>query len=409
MFGILICPFLLDKIGRKYTLLVYAIPHLLSWIIIILAKNVLTLCIARFISGIGSGGTYSAAAVYFAEIAGKEIRGILITILNISSNLGILFVVSIGAFFSYEIMNIFMIIVPILAFLMFPFMPKTPYFYLMNNKEKEAEKTLMKLRGSKHPDEELRFEIERMKKSVLESQNSKKSSLKELFNKGNRKGLLILLFAKAAIYLSGVAAIEAYSEEIFMYSNFSLNPKYSTMILGGVRILSGLLSTLFVDRARKMMFLLSGTLSALALASVGLFFFLDSQSDFDASSITWLPLVGLISYLIFSNMGLVSIPMIFLGELFSINAKGRAIALATIFSAIFSFASKFGFQELKTTFGIYMPFWIFAFFCIVSTLVVYRITPNTSGKNLEEVQNTLKEKKGIALVSDSVELDSISK
>lgn len=415
MFGTLICPPILDQLGRKQTTFISIIPALASWLMIIFTKNYIVLYVARFINGVGSGITYSAATLYFAEIATKNIRGIMITTINVCSNFGTLLIVTIGAFLNYETMNIAMTFLPLLALFTIPLMLETPYFLLMMEKDKSALKILLKLRGANdNSNEEVHLELERMKLSVDESRTIVKSSFRELFDIGNRRGLVILLFSTAAMYLSGISVFEAYAEEIFTYSHFPLKAKYSTIVLGWVRIVSGLLSTLFIDRGRKLMFLISGTLSSFALTSVGFFYFIDSKTDFDTTSLTWIPLIGLVLYLVFANLGLVTIPSIFMGELFTIKVKGKAVAIGIIYSAFFMFISKFWFQKLKTDFGIHVPFAIFAVCCLFFTFIVFWITPETSGKNLEEVQHILKQaaqkkKKKKKVILENWELASTSK
>lgn len=55
VFGAIIAGFLLDIIGRKFTLLLSALPALLSWVIILNTESTDLLNTARVISGIVAG------------------------------------------------------------------------------------------------------------------------------------------------------------------------------------------------------------------------------------------------------------------------------------------------------------------------------------------------------------------
>ncbi|XP_033225701.1 facilitated trehalose transporter Tret1-like [Belonocnema kinseyi] len=89
LLGGLINPLFIDRIGRKYTLLLFSLPGLIGWILIILANNYVYLYIARFIAGVGHGGTFNSLVMYLTEIAEKSIRGILVNMMHISLNAGV--------------------------------------------------------------------------------------------------------------------------------------------------------------------------------------------------------------------------------------------------------------------------------------------------------------------------------
>lgn len=77
---------ILDRIGRKWTMLIMAIPFVLSWMLLAFAKGIVLLLIGRFISGL-CGGTYCVAApTYTAELAEKSVRGALGVLFQVKYN-----------------------------------------------------------------------------------------------------------------------------------------------------------------------------------------------------------------------------------------------------------------------------------------------------------------------------------
>lgn len=75
MFGSLLIIFLIDRIGRKYSLLISGLPSFLSWLFVVYASNYVHLLIARFIAGLGQGCAYVAIVIYLPEISEKNVRG----------------------------------------------------------------------------------------------------------------------------------------------------------------------------------------------------------------------------------------------------------------------------------------------------------------------------------------------
>jgi MFS family permease len=75
--------YLADRFGRKTTLLLGAIPFILGWVLIIVAKSVAVLYVARMFSGLGYGIVYTVAPMYTGEIATNEVRGALSTLITL--------------------------------------------------------------------------------------------------------------------------------------------------------------------------------------------------------------------------------------------------------------------------------------------------------------------------------------
>ena len=385
--GSLLSPLMVDRLGRKVSLLVFAIPQLAGWGLIIAARSYVILYVARFVAGIAHGGIYNVAVIYFAEIADKRIRGAFGTLLKMCTNLGGLFVTTAGAYLPYEQLNLVSLSLPLIFVTTFIFMPESPYFYLIQNREDKATRSLLRLRRLKRP-ESVRKDLETMRDAVIEGQQSSRNALRELImNPGNRRGLWILLSLKVTQQLSGHMAIVAYTQEIFSHSGSKLEPQYAVIVLGLAQLAAGLVAAALVDKVgRRVLILFSGSSAALALFFVGLFFFLKYSLQADVSSITWLPIAALIGYEIMVALGIGTIPYVILGEIFPTNVKGPAVASGIIIGSVFAFIVGLGFQALNSAAGIHTTFWFFSACCAAGTLWVYTITPETKGKTLEEIQ-----------------------
>ena len=386
IFGHCIWACFIDRIGRKYTLLIFGLVHLASWILINLAYNFTILFIARLIVGLGYGGTVITFQLYIGEIAGKNIRGILLSLLKISMNVGAFLMVACGAFLPYEAMNLTMLFLPIFALLLFPLMSESPYFHLMKGRKEKAIKTLMKFSKVNDP-KMVMDDIERMKKVIEETEKSTNNIIQELFrDKGSRKAFIILIITTLAYGFSGFIAIRSIAQEILSYSGSSMKPEYETMILMGVQIFAGLPATQLIDRwGRRPVYLLSGIFSAISLIVVGLFFFLKNFVETDVSSLTWLPLIGLIVYMIVCNLGMTIMPFVLGGELLPVKVKGLALmfTFSTIDLSIFS--AKMLLQNLSNSGHVYIALWLFTIACICGPTIIWIAMPETKGKNLEEV------------------------
>lgn len=292
----------------------------------------------------------------------------------------------VGSFCTYETLNFSCMSMPILFLVTFIFMPESPYYFLLRNKEENAVKSLVILRGitSKQTDPIIR----EMKLDIENEKHLKNHALKELFfKKHNQKGLVIVACMKVTQLMTGQSAIVNYTEEIFTISRSSLEPKISVVILAGVRVIASLIVSGLMERvSRGLNFSLSGIMASIFLAIVGLFFYLKLQTAIDLTPILWLPLVSLILFELVYYMGLNTVPYAIQGEIFPIHVRGIAVSLGMMFGSTCSFITTIGYYQITNTFGMHTAFWFFATIAIFGSIISLLIIPSTNGKTLEEIQ-----------------------
>lgn len=388
--GCWIVPPLLDRWGRKKTALVLAVPQIISWLILILAKNVTLLYISRIIGATSYIAANGVILAYIAEISDKDFRGTLLTYINVSFDVGVLFVVTVGALVSYSNLNLIMLSTPILFILTFIFMPESPYFYVICNEDNKARDSLIKLRRNIN-EETILLELKEIRDDI-DKISCAENKLKVVFcNKVNRRAMIIVLVAFFAKHYSGYLTILAYTQDIFTYSGFSLKPELSSIVVACIKVLSGLLGVKIVDKlGRRILMLYTGIFASLSLGIIATFFLLKFYLKMEnLSYISWLPLFALILYQVVCSFGIASIPNILMGELFPSEIKGMAMCCAFVIIDIYTFPVTLGFQPLNSVLGVYSTFYMFSVCCLIGTIIVYKIAPETKGKSLQEIQNLL--------------------
>lgn len=162
--SIILSGFIVDRLGRKTSLLISGIPHIISWILIIVAWNPYILYLSRFIGGIGLGIGYVICPMYIGEIADKEIRGSLGSFIKLMVTFGELYAHAIGPFVSYECLAYSCAVMPVIFLLTFGWMPESPYYLLMKNREDKAINSLKRLKRYATEDQ-LEEDMEQMQKN----------------------------------------------------------------------------------------------------------------------------------------------------------------------------------------------------------------------------------------------------
>ena len=298
---------LTDIIGRKWTLLSSSIFYILSWLLMILTCNVPQMYVARLLQGFGVGFVMTAQTMYIGEIASDDCRGALGSFMQIGIVAGILFVYCIGPFVSFVKFQYACLAIPIFFVATFYFMPDSPHFYISKGRKADAIKSLKYLRGKSS--EGVQEEMDQIEASVQEAMKNKGTVADIFKSKGNTKALVVSAGLLAFQQLSGINVVLFYSQSIFEKAGSSMDPALSTIAVGIVQVLASCCTPLIVDRmGRKTILLGSAIGMSISLGFLGLFFYVDAMKFAIAESITWLPIVALVVFVIVYCIGFGPLP-----------------------------------------------------------------------------------------------------
>lgn len=385
--GAVTAAYIVDYFGRKKTILFTAIPFFIAWIMVAFASSVIYLHIARFIAGMADGVSFTAIPMYIGEIADPSVRGFLGSSCSISWILGYLLINIIGSYFNIKVTALISSSLCVIAFFTFIWMPESPYYYLMKKKTEKAKESLRRLRANADVD----AEIEKINRSI-QTTSKARGRFCDLFTvPSNRKAVIIVAGLRGFQQFSGTTAINFYAQEIFKQAGSEVSPKEASIIYFAVMFLMTILSSSIVDKAgRKPLLIISMSGSIFALLVEATYFYLQHKSTLDLSDFEFVPVAGLILFVIFFSCGMQSIPICLLGELFSTSVKAYALCLADVYySVVATIASKF-LQVMMDNYGIHMAFYGFTICSVLGLIFIIFVVPETKGKSLEEIQSFLK-------------------
>ncbi|CAG9830436.1 unnamed protein product [Diabrotica balteata] len=394
IFTLLICPFcaiLTDGLGRKKTLLLIAFPQVASWLFAAFAKDVYMFYVSRAFAGIADGLFFSALPPYVGEITTPAVRDKWGNLLAGSYYIGEFLINVIGSYCGVVVTSYICLPIPIIFFILFLWVPETPYYYLIKGKEEEARKSLVYFRGEKNIEENLN-----QLKLDVQRQMSESGTWGDLFKiKSNRRALLAGTFLRFSQHTSGLCIFITFTQFIFQKSGGNLSHEVSSIIYTGVQMVLNLLVLTFVMHrfGRRVFYITSTASNGVILFCMATFFYLNDYTNIDVSSFNWFPIASMITYQIFASFGLTVIPTLMLSELFSVSIKTKAMVVnVLVFGAGGSFIN-YMFYLINTSAGFFAPFYVFSVCNILSAIITYFIIPETRGLTLEEIQQSLKSKK----------------
>ncbi|XP_059610684.1 facilitated trehalose transporter Tret1-like [Phlebotomus argentipes] len=393
-FGTVIFGWLVDHLGRKYSVYIGAVPNIIAWLLIAFANNVIYLYISRVFIGIAAGAVFVTVPLFVAEIAENSIRGILGSILGILVTVGILIGQVICTYMKFFMAPYVMLGMCIFFFAVFPVFPDTPQYLLRRNRSVEAEDALNYYRGVNQESEgdllaQVNQEMEQLRQEQVASTATTSITMADFRSLATRKALVIATILFMGRNMCGLFPLINFTESIFRASETTLDYSVSTFIVSTLAILACILCTVLVDRTgRRLVLIASCGGSALGLLGLGVFFLVKSEGV-DVSLIGWFPLVTFSIFVFLANFGVVTVPHFVGAEILTFKIRGIVFSIMMLVSWPLLFLLTHFFLIVAEEYEMY--YFVFAFFawCVFQTIYTIFWVPETKGRSLEEISSLM--------------------
>jgi len=149
--GSVLSGIVLEPLGRKYSMLLVNVPHIIGWYLFYTASSLLTMFTAIVIMGLGVGFMEAPIITYVGEISEPRFRGMLTSYAGIFVSLGFVVIYAMGNFTDWQHVAAISCTVPVITILAISQVPETPLWLLSRGRLEEAEKALCWLRGWVEP------------------------------------------------------------------------------------------------------------------------------------------------------------------------------------------------------------------------------------------------------------------
>lgn len=406
--GALLAGYLTKAISRKYTLILSAVLFSLSAWGTGVAGSLTELVVYRIIGGLGIGFASMAAPMYIAEISPAAQRGKMVSLYQLAIVFGF-FAVFLATYYigggSSESMSaaekvvandynltkgwryMFWSELPValLFLVMLYFVPHSPRWLILKGRSEEAQLILTQLTGS---EDQAREEVMAIERSLNETQITN-------FNKLLIAGLGFATFIGVMLSIfqqtSGINAILYYGAEIFSNA-LGYGPQDALkqqLWLGAVNLAFTFIAIFTVDKwGRKPLYIAGSMGMIVSLSVLGYTIYIQAMG-----------VVSLIAILLFVGsfaMSMGPIVWVMLSEMFPNRARSLAMSIAVGAQWLFNGVVANSFPLLnrsavnQESFNGALPYFIFAGFCFIAMIFVWRFMPETKGRSLEEIETIWK-------------------
>lgn len=377
-----------QRYGSREMLRLTAVLYVVSSIGCAFAPTWWLLLAARFLGGLGIGGSSVLGPVYIAELAPPRLRGRLVGTFQINIVVGILL-----AYLSNYLIGLMNLgatewrwdlgVAAFPAFVFFGLLfgiPRSARWLATKSRFDEAREVLELLDT---PNSEA--ELADIRESLHLERSQQNSSLFERTGGRFRYGKPIFLAITIGAFnqLSGINAILYYLNDIFAAAGFDrISSNLQAVAIGAMNLLATLLGMALIDRVgRKLLLMIGGIGTACCLASVSAIFFTHKHQ----ALLVW----ALVAYIAFFAISQGAVIWVYISEIFPtrVRSKGQSLGSGThwIMNALLSFA----FPVIALRSGAY-PFVFFAAMMVVQFFVVLFFFPETKQMSLEDLQRKLK-------------------
>ncbi|KAJ8972655.1 hypothetical protein NQ317_015375 [Molorchus minor] len=287
--------YLVDKIGRKRSLLLASFTMILAWSTIALGPNIIYLYVARFFSGMAGDMAFVAAPMYVAEIADREIRGFLSGIIYLMMLIGCIIMYSVGPYFPFYVVSIVGCSVTLLE-------------------------------PNINVDEEI-LEISK----AIERQKTERGRILDLFViPSNRKGMLIMTVLNGGQHLCAISVILMNLHLILEAAgSIYIDSSQAAIIFSVVMLIAAAFASLQVDKyGRKVLLITSSILTGCCLLALAIYFNLKITGYDNILNVSWIPIVSVMIYAAVFKIGMGIVPIIVTAEIFPAKMKAIGMTVA---------------------------------------------------------------------------------
>ncbi|GEO95591.1 sugar porter family MFS transporter [Kocuria turfanensis] len=391
-----------DQLGRVPVMKIAAVLFLVSAIGCGVVDSFGWLIFWRIVGGVGVGVASIIAPAYIAEIAPAAVRGRLGSLQQMGIVLGIFVSLAVDAWLAalaggstqelwwgLEAWRwMFMAeAIPALAYLIGAFtIPESPRYLVEDGRPDEAQAVLANLQGSASATERVRL----IKESLRSEHKPRLSDLK-----GRMAGLKPIVWVGIGLaalqQFVGINVIFYYSNVLWQSVGFTEADSFTiTVITSVTNVAVTIVAIALVERVGRRRLLLIGSAGmALSLGTLSVLF---ATADVVDGAPVLGPTAGPVAlvaanlFVVFFGVSWGPMMWVLLGEMFPNRIRGAALAVAGFVQWIANWLVTVTFPALAA-FSLGVAYGLYTFFALVSLLFTLKMVRETTGIELEDMQD----------------------
>ncbi len=390
-----------DRYGPKRVLIVSGVFFFASALYTALPESFPVLTAARALGGVGVGMASVLAPMYISEFSPARVRGRVVALYQVSIGIGILAAYfvnylllthaqdSIATGETSGLLHYFLVVevwrgmfgmemIPAAVFTVLLFtVPESPRWMVKAGQEQRALAVLSRIDGTDAAGQVI--------SEISTALQHEEGTVRELFRPGLRNALLLALGLAFFGQLTGVNVVIYYGPTILREAGLQSDSALLYQVaLGAIGLLFTLFAVWKIDSWGRRPLLVGGMVFVtIAMASMAVLMLLGAPA-------VWI-VVAIGVYMACLAVSICSVIWVMTPELFPNRVRGRGSSIATFVTWSTNALVAFVFPWYVATLGVHAAFFTFAAICGVATVFFWRLTPETRGRTLEEIERSFAE------------------
>jgi sugar porter (SP) family MFS transporter len=389
LLGVLAGGFIINRLGRKPTIVIVACGYVVFCLASALAVSPLMLGVARLLLGIMIGISLVAVPIFVAESVPARIRGATLVAYQVAAVVGIILgylaalaLSTVTESLSWRVMLGLAALPAILLIPTLLRLPETARYLVLRGRIDEARVSLSRTTAAEDVD------------SVLASIQAKcategRGRVREMLRRPYLRATLFVVGLGFFIQITGINATVAYGPRIFEAMGITTKTQsiLMAMLVQCIALVAVLASMSVVDRWGRRPILLTGITIMIVSQLVMVVTFATQQGDSFSTAQVVLGFLGLAGINLGFVFGFGALVWIYSSESFPARLRGYGSS-AMLGSDLFAniIIVQFFLTVLNTVGGAW-SFGIFAILAMLAWVFVWRLAPETKGRELESIQD----------------------
>ncbi|WP_069162701.1 sugar porter family MFS transporter [Nocardia altamirensis] len=376
---------LANRIGRKKSMVLVAATYGAFALLGALSTALPMLVAARFALGITIGISVVVVPVFVAESAPTRVRGALLVAYQMATVIGII----IGYLAAYLLAGsqswrwmLGLAAVPaVLTTVLLLRLPDSARWYVMKGRIDEARRVLRRV----EPELDTDVQLAEIQRGLREESGG--AALREMLRKPYLRATVFVVGLGFFIQITGINAIVYYSPRLFEAMGF--RGHFALLVLPALVQVAALAAVLvalvLVDRVGRRPILLSG-IGMMIAANVLLIAVFLAGSDF-GGVLTVLGFLGVLLFTVGFTFGFGALVWVYAGESFPARLRSTGSSAMLTSDLVANAIVAGAFLTMLESLGGAGTFMVFGVLAVAGFAFVYKLAPETKGRQLEEIQH----------------------
>lgn len=388
LIGALAGGLIISRVGRKPTIVAVAFGYVAFCLASALSISPLMLGMSRFLLGLTIGISLVAVPIFVAESVPARIRGATLVAYQVAAVVGIIvgYLAALALSGLAESINwrIMLGLAAVPAIVLIPALvrlPETARFLVLKGRLEQARESLERT----DPDADVDAELADMQATIHGERGGR---IKEMLRKPYLRATVFVVGLGFFIQITGINATVAYGPRIFQAMGVTTNTQSILMstLVQCIALIAVLASMSVVDRWGRRPILLTGISIMIVSQLAMVITFATQEGDAFTTAQVVLGFVGLAGINIGFVFGFGALVWVYSSESFPARLRGYGSSAMLGSDLLANIIIVQFFLTVLGTIGGAWSFGIFAILAVLAWVFVWRLAPETKGRELEEIQ-----------------------